>query len=79
MGNKRSITNGNEVVFRVAVKPTPSIKREQKTVSMETGKTESLVIQGRHDACIALRAPVIFEACAAIAAADFYLINKANN
>ena len=78
-GINGGITNGNEVVFRVAVKPTPSIKREQKTVSMETGKTESLVIQGRHDACIALRAPVIFEACAAIAAADFYLINKANN
>jgi len=78
-GINGGITNGNEIVFRVAVKPTPSIKREQRTVSLSTGETESLVIQGRHDACIALRAAVVFEACAAIAAADLYLINKANN
>ncbi len=75
-GINGGITNGNEVVFRVAVKPTPSIKMEQQTVNLETGKTESLVIQGRHDACIALRAPVVFEACAAIAAADLYLISR---
>ncbi len=78
-GINGGITNGNDVVFRVAVKPTPSIRSEQKTVSLETGRTESLIIQGRHDACVALRAPVVFEACAAIAAADLYLINKTNN
>ncbi len=75
-GINGGITNGNEVVFRVAVKPTPSIKMEQQTVNIETGRTESLAIQGRHDACIALRAQVVFEACAAIAAADLFLINK---
>ncbi|PKL17547.1 MAG: chorismate synthase [Spirochaetae bacterium HGW-Spirochaetae-5] len=75
-GINGGITNGNEVVFRVAVKPTPSIKMEQQTVNLETGQTGSLIIDGRHDACIALRAPVVFEACAAIAAADLLLINR---
>ncbi|MCL1865631.1 MAG: chorismate synthase [Spirochaetes bacterium] len=72
-GISGGITNGNDVVFRVAVKPTPSIGLAQETINIETGEIENLSINGRHDACIALRAPVIFEACAAIAMADLYL------
>jgi len=64
------ITNGNEIVVRVAVKPTASIGREQSTYNMEHGRVEPLAIGGRHDACIALRAAVVLEAALAIALAD---------
>lgn len=67
------ISNGNELVFRVAVKPTSSISIEQKTWSIETGKVESLEVKGRHDACIALRVPVAIEAITALALADLKL------
>jgi len=76
-GINGGITNGNTVLFRVAVKPTPSIRVAQQTINLSTGQTEKLEVTGRHDACIALRAPVVFEACAAIAAADMYLVNRA--
>jgi chorismate synthase len=70
------ITNGNELVFRVAVKPTSSISISQKTYSIETGKMENLEVKGRHDACIALRVPVVIEAITAIVLADFKLISN---
>lgn len=70
------ISNGNELVFRVAVKPTSSIGLPQKTYSIESGKVEDMVIIGRHDACIAIRVPVVIEAITAIALADFKLIAK---
>lgn len=69
-GINGGITNGNELVFRVAVKPTSSISKAQKTLNMKSGKTETLEIKGRHDTCIALRVPVILEAAAAIVIAD---------
>ncbi len=73
------ITNGNELLFRVAVKPTSSISVKQNTYSIETNKVETLEVKGRHDACIALRVPVVIEAITAIALADFKLIYKKAN
>lgn len=69
-GINGGITNGNELVFRAAVKPPSSIPKPQKTVNLCTGKRETLVIQGRHDTCIAVRVPVILEAAAAVGLAD---------
>ncbi len=73
------LTNGNDLVFRVAVKPTSSIGIKQNTFSIESGRIEELVIKGRHDACIALRVPVVIEAITAIALADFLMLWKASN
>lgn len=70
------ITNGNPIVFRVAVKPTASISSPQITLNTETGKPEELIVKGRHDACIALRAGVVVEAAAAIALADLHIIGS---
>lgn len=67
------ITNGNEIVTRVAVKPTASIAQPQQTLNLESGKVEELVIKGRHDVCITLRAAVVAEAALAIALADLKL------
>ncbi len=67
------ITNGNEIVVRVAVKPTPSISCEQSTYNFELGRVEPLVIKGRHDVCITLRAAVVIESAIAIALADLKL------
>lgn len=76
-GVNGGITNGNEVIFRVAVKPTSSIGLEQQTFNFSTRKIETLKISGRHDTCIALRIPVIIEAVTAIALADLILIDRA--
>lgn len=73
-GINGGISNGNDLVFRVAVKPTASISREQITYDFSEGRMVPLSIGGRHDACIARRAMVVIEAVAAIALADMYLI-----
>ena len=73
-GINGGITNGNEIVFRIAVKPTSSIGADQKTFNFKDKKTTTLSVAGRHDACIALRIPVIAEAAAAITLADMTLI-----
>jgi chorismate synthase len=70
-GINGGITNGNPIVVRVAVKPTPSIAREQRSLNTETGKVEPMSVHGRHDACIALRAPVVVEAAMALALVQF--------
>jgi len=75
-GINGGITNGNELILRVAVKPTSSIAMSQRTVNMKSGKIEDLTIKGRHDICFALRVPVIVESVVAIVLADFFLINK---
>lgn len=67
------ITNGNELIVRAAIKPTASISCEQQTFNFASGEVEPLVIKGRHDVCIALRAAVVMEAAIAIALADLKL------
>jgi chorismate synthase len=64
------ITNGNELVFRIAVKPTSSTPKEQETFNKQTAEIEKFSVKGRHDLCIALRVPVVLEAITAIVLAD---------
>ena len=69
------ISNGMDIVLRVAFKPTSSIAKEQHTVDIK-GKAKTIEIKGRHDPCIALRAVPIVEAMAALVLADEFLIQK---
>jgi len=70
------ITNGNELVFRIAIKPTSSTPKEQFSLNWDTEQMEHFSIRGRHDLCVALRAPVIVEAVTAIVMADFFLLEQ---
>lgn len=69
-GINGGISNGNDLFFRVAIRPTASISKAQDTFNFESMKIEELRIKGRHDSCIALRVPVIIEAITAIVLAD---------
>lgn len=70
------ITNSNELVFRIAIKPTSSTPKVQQTMNVETGELEDFSVKGRHDLCIALRVPVVLEAVTAFVLADLMLLEQ---
>lgn len=70
------ITNGNDLVFRVVVKPTSSTPKEQESLNWETNQVEKFSVKGRHDLCIALRVPPVLEAVTAIALADLMMLEN---
>ncbi len=70
------ITSGMPIIFRTAIKPTPSIGKEQDSISLSKQTAEKLVIHGRHDPCIVPRAVPCMEAAAAIAIADILLSDR---
>ncbi|MCR5786237.1 MAG: chorismate synthase [Acholeplasmatales bacterium] len=76
-GINGGITNGNDIICNVFIKPTPSISHPQETFDFKKNEISTLEIIGRHDSCIALRAKVVVESALAIALADLYLIEKA--
>lgn len=69
------ISNGNEIVARIAVKPTPSILKEQRTVDAE-GRETTVSVEGRHDPCVVPRAVPVAEAMTLVTLADHYLRNR---
>ena len=70
------ISNGNDLVFRIAIKPTSSTAALQESYNRESGKVESFSVKGRHDLCIALRVPVVLEAVTAIALNDLMILEQ---
>ena len=75
-GISGGISNGNDIVFRIAVKPTSSTPKPQQTFNKATEEIESFSVKGRHDLCIALRVPVVLEAVTAITMVDLLLIEQ---
>jgi chorismate synthase len=67
------ISNGNELVFRLAIKPTSSTPKQQVSLNWDTQQQEAFSVKGRHDLCVALRAPVIVEAATALVLVDLML------
>ena len=75
-GINGGITNGNELIFRIVIKPTSSTGLEQETFDFRKNKISRLQVTGRHDTCIALRIPVIAESSVAIALSDLLMIDR---
>ena len=74
-GIQGGITNGNDIVFRVAFKPIPSLMKTQQTVN-KAGETCEIAVEGRHDVCALPRAMVLVEALAAMVTVDMMLLQK---
>lgn len=74
-GSVGGISNGENIFCRIAFKPTATIAQSQKTASRD-GENGELLAKGRHDPCVAVRAPVIVESMAALVLADLYLQQK---
>ena len=70
------LTNGNQLIFRIAVKPTSSTPKEQQSLNWETNTVENFSLKGRHDLCIALRVPVVVEAVTAFVVVDFMIMEE---
>ena len=70
------ISNGNEFVFRIAIKPTSSTPKNQQTLNWQTGQVEAFAVRGRHDLCIALRVPVVLEAVTAMVLTDLLMLEN---
>jgi chorismate synthase len=78
-GINGGITNGNDLIMRISVKPAASTGVPQKTFDSQKGEMTRLEITGRHDACIARRIPVILESAVAIGLADLLMIDRGIN
>lgn len=78
-GINGGISNGNDLVFRVAVKPTSSTSQPQQTLNLKSGRVETFQVEGRHDKCIALRVPPVVEAGVAIVLTDLMLLENRIN
>jgi chorismate synthase len=75
-GVSGGLSNGNELLFRVAIKPTSSTPKQQESLNVDTGQLETFTVRGRHDLCIALRVPVVVEAVTAIVLADLMMLEQ---
>lgn len=75
-GINGGISNGNDITFCTYFHPTPSIGKPQETFNFNTMQVQELTVKGRHDACFALRTPVIVEAMTAIVLADMIMVAK---